>query len=803
MLKSNLNCITKIVYSRINEHELYNTNMIIKQISMKSINKSSFKNLLGYLTNDQGHRSRVGDISYTNLQSDTLNSGIIEIQKTQRQNTRCKTDKTMHLVVSFQEGESCSNEVLKKIEQDICDSLGLGSHQRISVVHHDTDNLHLHIGINKIDPVTHRYKDPYRSFYKLSEVAQICEEKYSLRKDNHIKSKLSSESVINTMETHRGEESLCGQIRNLKDELSDATNWEEFHKILEDNGLGVKVRANGLVFFNDQGIHIKASTVDRNFSKSKLEKKLGIFEESESSPTNNTSSEYLNKKSAYKFANEAEENLWQEYQNLRYKNNQKMNGNSSNFSNTSSRFDFDSSSELSSPKSNSNYDLYKSEAETLYQTIGLEYKIIGLLKLPKFMRAYFNFYLSTMAKLEKDKIKQKCFNQTYLKNQKKQSWLKFLEDKALNGDVTAEELLKKRQKKSAQSSAKDNANKSNSSNNYNNSKDNNNYNATENDKRNNRQSSQSNQSQPETEDCNQQKQQHPKNQFKHNENKAFSVFNKSFVIHEDSENFAKFRMVKEQIEKSLKPECVTSRGNKIYRYGDSYIKVTDTTIEKNFCNLNNANKTQSLKRKANIEGNVHFVNKDKEQAAIISEFKRFVRTKYSKRSSLQNVENQTTNDQQNSNSFFMNHRVPTTDEIMLDKLDSFTGLGTQRELVKSYLKLSKIVANLESNHEFHNQSMQKDHEHKKSKTATYIHASHRSGLYSLIPSNRLSNVNDLSRNGKEQNSLLRTSSFTNTNTNYNSNNNNYSNGIANTRITTKINTNSNNNNNSITKGPKR
>lgn len=777
--------------------------MIIKQVSMKSLNKSSFKNLLGYLTNDQGHSSRVGDISYTNLQSDTLNSGIIEVQKTQRQNTRSKTDKTLHLIVSFPDGERVSNDVLHEIEDEVCESLGLGKHQRISVIHDDTDNLHLHIAINKVDPITRKCVDPYQSYKKLSQVAIHCEEKYNLMRVNHVESKKLTESIITSMETHRGEESLCGQIRNLKDELSDAANWEEFHKILEDNGLGVKVRANGFVFFNDQGIHIKASTVDRNFSKSKLEKKLGNFEESESTSTNNASSESLNKKSAYKFANEAEENLWQEYQNLRNKNNQNINCNSSNFSNTSSRFDFDSSSELSSPKSNSNYDLYKSEAETLYQTIGLEYKIIGMLKLPKFMRAYFNFYLSTMAKMEKNKIKQKCFNQTYLKNQKKQSWLKFLEDKALNGDVTAEELLKKRQKKSAQSSANDNANKNNSSHNYNNTKgnNNNNYNANDNEMKNNCQSSQSNQSQLKTEDYNQQKQQHPKNQLKQNENKASSVFNKSFVIHEDSENFAKFRMVKEQIEKSLKPECVTSRGNKIYRYGDSYIKVTDTTIEKNFCNLNNANNTKSLKHKANIEGYDRFVTKDKEQATIISEFKRFVRTKYSKRSSLQNIENQTTNDQQNSNSFFMNHRVPTTDEIMLDKLDSFTGLSNQRELVKSYLKLSKIVANLESNHEFHNQSIQKDHEHKKSKTAAYIHASHHSGLYSLIPSNRLSNVNDLSRNGKEQNSLLRTSSITNINTNYNSNNNNYSNGIANTRITTKINTNSNNK--SITKGPKR
>lgn len=652
--------------------------MIIKQVSMKSLSKSSFKNLLGYLTNNQGHSSRVGELAFTNLTSDTLGSGIIEVQKTQRENTRCKSDKTLHLIVSFPDGERVSNDVLHEIEKEVCDALGLGKHQRISVIHDDTDNLHLHIAINKIDPITHNNIDPYQSYKKLSQVASVCEEKYNLIRVNHIESKTTSESKINTMETHRGEESLCSEIRNLKNDLSSASNWKEFHNILAENGLGIKVRANGLVFFNDQGIYVKASTVDRNFSKSKLEKRFGTFIEDDENSINidNSESKAHYKKSNSNFVNDAEQNLWKEYQELRYKNKK-------------------SSEKQSQEKTSDNYEQYKTEAENIYKTIGLEYKIVGMLKMPKFMRAYFNFYLSTMAKMEKEKIKQKVFNQTYHKNQKKQSWIKFLEDKSLNGDEVAMALLKKRQKKT--STAQSQTFNEQSTDFDNESFNENNSNA-------------SSDSIP--------------------KNKSSRVnTSSSFVIHEDSENFAKFRQVKKQIEKTLKPECITSRGNKIYRLGDSFIKVTDTSIEKNNCNLGMVTSIEPLNQKE---------NKNMMKASVMSEFKKFVREKYANSfddKSTTNKQNENINNQSN-NSFFSTHRVPTTNEIMLDKLESFTDVENQRVIVRTYQQLRRIVEKLEVQDHLLN-----------------------SKVRTTSPKKYFATVNDLARNGDDNSNFLRTSAF--------------------------------------------
>lgn len=63
--------------------------------------------------------------------------------------------------VSFQANERPDEQTLQAIESRLCDGLGFGDHQRISVVHTDTDHLHIHIAINKIYPTRYTLHDPF------------------------------------------------------------------------------------------------------------------------------------------------------------------------------------------------------------------------------------------------------------------------------------------------------------------------------------------------------------------------------------------------------------------------------------------------------------------------------------------------------------------------------------------------------------------------------------------------------------------------------------------------------------------
>lgn len=110
---------------------------------MNEPSKSSCIRLINYLMNDQGNEARIQDFHVTNCEYDNPEWAALEMLTTQRQNTRAKGDKTYHLMISFPAGEHPSKELLRKIEERFCESLGYEGHQRVSVLHGDTENLHI------------------------------------------------------------------------------------------------------------------------------------------------------------------------------------------------------------------------------------------------------------------------------------------------------------------------------------------------------------------------------------------------------------------------------------------------------------------------------------------------------------------------------------------------------------------------------------------------------------------------------------------------------------------------------------
>ena len=68
---------------------------------------------------------------------------------------------------------------------------------------------------------------------------------------------------------------------NCIDMIDGANNWDELHRALAGVGVAIKQRGAGLVIVTQDGKYgIKASSLGRDFSKKKIEQRLGIFEES-------------------------------------------------------------------------------------------------------------------------------------------------------------------------------------------------------------------------------------------------------------------------------------------------------------------------------------------------------------------------------------------------------------------------------------------------------------------------------------------------------------------------------------------
>ncbi|AMQ26649.1 TPA: relaxase/mobilization nuclease domain-containing protein [Legionella pneumophila] len=252
--------------------------MIIRHIPMKSAKLSNFSSLVKYIVDEQNKHERVGKVRISNCNSIDPTWAIHEVLATQARNQRAKGDKTYHLLISFAPGENPSEDILKAIEERVVSSIGFKDHQRISAIHHDTDNLHIHVAVNKIHPKSFNMIEPYRAYRAFSEVASTLEVEYGLELTNHQTRKSRSENLADDMEQHSGIESLINWMkRQCWENLESAENWDEFHKILAVHDLEIRVKANGFVFCNKDGLTIKASSVSRGFSKKNLEYQLGAF----------------------------------------------------------------------------------------------------------------------------------------------------------------------------------------------------------------------------------------------------------------------------------------------------------------------------------------------------------------------------------------------------------------------------------------------------------------------------------------------------------------------------------------------
>jgi hypothetical protein len=264
--------------------------MIAKHVPMKSVKKSDFAELARYVTDEQDKNERVGYVSFTNCEAQNLDGVIAEVLATQQLNKRAESDKTYHLIVSFRAGELPDEATIRAIESRICEGLGFGEHQRMSAVHHDTDNLHLHIAINKIHPLSHTIYAPYNDHKILGQLCEKLEKEFDLEPDNHQAQKRGAENRAADMENHSGIESLLGWIkRECQTEIKGANSWAELHQVMSENGLELRERGNGFVVVSEDGTMVKASSIDRDLSKGKLEARFGPFEPSPERQTENAS----------------------------------------------------------------------------------------------------------------------------------------------------------------------------------------------------------------------------------------------------------------------------------------------------------------------------------------------------------------------------------------------------------------------------------------------------------------------------------------------------------------------------------
>ena len=206
-------------------------------------------------------------------------------------------DPIEHYVLSWREGEHPTPQHIEKAMDILMGEFGMEEHQCIYGLHQDTDNFHLHIMLNRADPLSGRAERINKGFdvealHKV--IARIEHEqgwtgeehgRYEVSKEAGIvrsespeKEKNRKPSRIRDAERRTGEKSALSIAQERVPIIArDATSWQNFHEELAEQGMEYRLRGAGAVLLVGE-TPAKPSDVDRKLGMKALEKRWGAFE---------------------------------------------------------------------------------------------------------------------------------------------------------------------------------------------------------------------------------------------------------------------------------------------------------------------------------------------------------------------------------------------------------------------------------------------------------------------------------------------------------------------------------------------
>jgi hypothetical protein len=240
-----------------------------------------------------------------------LSTASAEMNAVAARNTRCKNP-AHHIILSWPEHEKPDHNDIFDAAEHALKALGLSEHQYVLAIHGNTDNIHCHISVNRVNPKTFKSKNLEWQLKTLHFAARESEIKHNWTNDNGIyivekdargkkKIVLNPEhaNAVTQPHVHREmgneiqppwhdpdslETWLRKKIANeLKKNLDKLKSWDELHAWLDQYGIAlINTGGGGLrlkVLSEETGeiVEMAASKGLRNIKRPELENKWGPF----------------------------------------------------------------------------------------------------------------------------------------------------------------------------------------------------------------------------------------------------------------------------------------------------------------------------------------------------------------------------------------------------------------------------------------------------------------------------------------------------------------------------------------------
>ena len=282
--------------------------MIVKVMQTPADGISSFQRLVSYV---EAAKPSLGEKclyknwrGFDEIECSSQKMRIGTMMATASSNVLCK-DPVWHGCISFREGEIPTKQQIEECVDIYLKKYKFEGYQVVYGVHQNTDNIHIHIALNRIHPETGKAANVFQSYKTAQMIAREIELKQGWSHDksgkfyeiidNEVvgKNNLSGDDMLKTIpqaarsfERRSGEKSAIRIAQNevaktLFDAIDEKINtWAELNEKLAEKGFEIRKTGRGgvLVYHKeDEEEMIKLSSVSQKLSMNKLEAKLGEF----------------------------------------------------------------------------------------------------------------------------------------------------------------------------------------------------------------------------------------------------------------------------------------------------------------------------------------------------------------------------------------------------------------------------------------------------------------------------------------------------------------------------------------------
>ena len=234
--------------------------------------------LYGHL--DNLNPDRVDWIETRNLPTDDPLAAARIMAATAR-DRRTKQKPVYHFSISFDYNDPADRALMLRVADRLLADLKMQGFQALMVAHRDRAHAHLHIVVNRIHPEELTVWSNWNDYRRIERSLRAQEAELGLRVVPGFLAPVFDEDGkrLRPAQLVRGDADFLERVRaEAGPHLASAGSWAELERGLAAHGLRVRMKGRGMVV-TDGKHEVKASKIDREFSRSRLEASLGIHGE--------------------------------------------------------------------------------------------------------------------------------------------------------------------------------------------------------------------------------------------------------------------------------------------------------------------------------------------------------------------------------------------------------------------------------------------------------------------------------------------------------------------------------------------